>query len=965
MDNRQTDTALRDIDALFRLGVVAELSDWQLLERFAARCDAEAQIAFEAIVRRHGPMVLGVCRRALDDYHAAEDAFQATFLVLALRARAINKRESLGPWLHGVAARISRRALTLYRRRREEPIPSHGLSDTAAPDPDLGERTAVLDEELCRLPQKYRLPVVLCYLEGQTQEQAARTLGWTKGTVSGRLARAKDLLRHRLIRRGIAPSAGLLAVALAPQTVSAALPSSLLTTAVRSATAAILSGAGAGAGPVSGPAASLARGLLKAMFMGRLGKTAAQVLLLGLGAAALAAPLLGGRGPSAAPNRAGRPPAAARAAHRPEPDSRALRVDRYGDPLPWPAELRLGTTQRRHTTGVIGVGFSADGGAAVSAQQDGLVRYFDIKSGKQVRTIDLMATHATRDKSLRSFALSRDGSLLAGAGFAFDPARRLLAHNVWIWDLKQDRLLRTIEVKTLDLYCLAFSPDGTSIATGGAAGDVQIWDVATGESFSTLKLGDDSVWALVFAPDGRTVASSAQARGIRLWDLELGEATLFADTATAASAPCFSADGRLMAYARLGGEAVLYERATGQQRSIAGGAPAAFAPDGRSLALDGLEDGTIKVIDTGTGTVLWKTDLGWGLRAGGLAFSPGGETIAAERGGVLRSFEAATGRELMGVPDAHQGGVSVVRYTPDGHIVVTAGDDGTVRIWDAADARQLRVIPHGGRVRCLAVSPDGRKIATATESPGNRVFIWDLATGRPRQKWSGAGASTTVEGLDFSADGTLLLTYDREHVLKVRELATGRERPAVQPRFSLPRDNVFDSVIAHCSFGAGNKLLALGTMLTAHVTELATGEERFAAPSQALAFAPNGRTLAVATPGEPEQIKLADGRSRFLGNVASGIDLVDTGSGKRRRLAIPSDFVHSIAFSPDGKVLAVDQGWHGLKVRLYRIEDGDEVQEIVGPAKITHPGGLAFAPDGRSLAAGLDDTTVLIWNLRK
>ena len=151
---------------------------------------------------------MGVCRRLLGNHHDAEDAFQATFIVLALRAGAVRKGQSLGPWLHGVAARICQRARLVSRRRQEEPIPAGGLIDPGGRDPALADLNRVLDEELRRLPDKYRLPVVLCYLEGRSQEEAARELGWTKGTVSGRLARAKEVLQHRLIRRGLAPAGG-------------------------------------------------------------------------------------------------------------------------------------------------------------------------------------------------------------------------------------------------------------------------------------------------------------------------------------------------------------------------------------------------------------------------------------------------------------------------------------------------------------------------------------------------------------------------------------------------------------------------------------------------------------------------------------------------------------------------------------------------------------------------------------
>ncbi len=175
MADRRAETPLRDIDALFRLGTISGLSDGQLLERFTEPTDSNGEIAFEAVVRRHGPMVLGVCLRALGDYHAAEDAFQATFMVLALKTGSIRKKDSLGPWLHGVAVRISQRARVRRRRTRAEPILDTGVA--AAPgdfDAESFEIGPVLDEELSRLPDKYRRPIVLCYLEGQSQDEAAR-----------------------------------------------------------------------------------------------------------------------------------------------------------------------------------------------------------------------------------------------------------------------------------------------------------------------------------------------------------------------------------------------------------------------------------------------------------------------------------------------------------------------------------------------------------------------------------------------------------------------------------------------------------------------------------------------------------------------------------------------------------------------------------------------------------------------
>jgi RNA polymerase sigma factor (sigma-70 family) len=193
-----------DLDRVFRGEAVTGLSEWQLLERYL---EARDELAFEVLVQRLGPMVLGVCRRALANPIDVDDAFQATFLVLVRRARHLGPRDAIGPWLHGVASRVAMRArCAAARRRRLEPtiVELTGIVDERRPDDrEIGE---VIDHELSRLPAKYRHPIILCYLEGQTHEEAARQLNWPVGTVKGRLARARSLLQSRLIRRGLAPS---------------------------------------------------------------------------------------------------------------------------------------------------------------------------------------------------------------------------------------------------------------------------------------------------------------------------------------------------------------------------------------------------------------------------------------------------------------------------------------------------------------------------------------------------------------------------------------------------------------------------------------------------------------------------------------------------------------------------------------------------------------------------------------
>jgi RNA polymerase sigma factor (sigma-70 family) len=206
----------RNLEWLFRLGTVGGMTDRQLLDQFVSGDDEAATLAFEAIVERHGPMILRVCRMVLRDSHAAEDAFQAVFLVLARKAQTLSSGELLGNWLHGVAFRSARKAKVMAARRQIRERQAASWRPIAAVEP-LRDRMEddleqVLHEEIERLPRPYRAAVVACYLEGLSQAQAARQFRVTESTLRGRLARARKLLGQRLTRRGISPSMGLVAL---------------------------------------------------------------------------------------------------------------------------------------------------------------------------------------------------------------------------------------------------------------------------------------------------------------------------------------------------------------------------------------------------------------------------------------------------------------------------------------------------------------------------------------------------------------------------------------------------------------------------------------------------------------------------------------------------------------------------------------------------------------------------------
>lgn len=217
---------LQHMRKLVAAQTAAKRPDRELLGRFTLHRD---EAAFAALVERHGPMVLAVCRRVLKQAQDAEDACQATFLVLARKAASIRKRESLASWLHGVAYRIAGKLKKTIARRR---YATESLT-IDVPRPDTTVETSwrevqlVLDEELQQLPDKYRAPLVLCYLQGKTRDEAASQLGWTEGTLRGRLERGPERLRTRLTRRGLSLSGALLTTMLPQGTGAAPLPATL------------------------------------------------------------------------------------------------------------------------------------------------------------------------------------------------------------------------------------------------------------------------------------------------------------------------------------------------------------------------------------------------------------------------------------------------------------------------------------------------------------------------------------------------------------------------------------------------------------------------------------------------------------------------------------------------------------------------------------------------------------------
>ncbi len=273
----QTEAVMKPQPKLANRSDVAALSDGELLARFTADRDELAEAAFVTLVRRHGPLVLRVCWQMVGDRHSAEDAFQATFLILARKAASIHQPELLGHWLHGVALRTAREArMRDHRRRRRETTRVDGIAEEPIGDDGRPELTLVrreeleaLHDEVARLPERYRVPIVLCDLEGLTYQQAAHRLHCPVGTLGVRLKRARERLRLRLIERGVAPTTGLIGAMVGPESASASMSSVLVDSTVRAAMEFTLNKATTG-GLASAAVVALTERVLRTMALTRL-----------------------------------------------------------------------------------------------------------------------------------------------------------------------------------------------------------------------------------------------------------------------------------------------------------------------------------------------------------------------------------------------------------------------------------------------------------------------------------------------------------------------------------------------------------------------------------------------------------------------------------------------------------------------------------------------------------------------
>jgi RNA polymerase sigma factor (sigma-70 family) len=920
---------------------VSTSSDEQLLAEFLARRSDEA---FSALIGRHGPMVLNVCRRILHDAHAAEDVFQATFLVLANRAGAIRKRSSLAGFLHGVAYRLAVRA---RRRSKIQSLPDAVCDEAVGPAEDLAwkEMLGILDHELGRLSDRYRAPLVLCYLEGRTQDEAARQLGWSINTLRRRLQQGRRLLEARLRGRGITLSAALAGL-LAGGAVAVPEP-------LRAATL-----TGVGAQVASTSALCEARNGIS-LLLSPLGKKIGALVVVAI----LGAGVCFGywtMQADEAPTTIAPPPKV--------PEAGTGRGDR-SDPLPAQGVVRLGTPQYRHGSRIESFAVSADGRlAAVASGWDSFspARVFDLTDGRC-----LYSQPSGRVASIEAVGLSPDGKILAIKD----------DKDIHLRDATTGKEIRKIRYLPKDgggrsiTEWLTFSPDGKQIAATLIGDATCLIDIGTGEVTRTFASGG-AASACVFSPDGKWLATGGydledKVYFVRLWEVATGKeqrripAARFPTGNGLKRALAFSPDGSMLAGGGWGDARLrLWEVATGKELKVFPKiaediVSVAFAPDGKTVAA---ASDKVYLYDPATG----KERLRIERRAQRLAFNKDGSVLIGAVSGAIYRWDAASGR-LLTPSVAQDSGVAQMLVSADRRSVFTIDQEGDLYVWDAAGGKPPRRIV-GGIERGVVASPDGRFLAWAVPDEsvrivprpvrsagiGSRVRLYDVAGQRVIDRFPAFKEDATVAA--FLPDGNTLLTLGGGvATVRLWDVASGKEIRSfpVSPRLDA---NLSDSArwaylrwtTRRAALAPDGKTLAIG---------LDWGE-RFRAGKRRVPVLLWDVTTGKAGHGlnEPRKgLHVAD-------EPGTGTTDLSWAAFNRRMKSIDGR-----AFSPDGRLL-VD--WAENPYRRSLIDHIHVWDVATGRAIATLDGGVrpgtanaAFAPDGRTLATASADGTIRLWEV--
>lgn len=548
----------------------------------------------------------------------------------------------------------------------------------------------------------------------------------------------------------------------------------------------------------------------------------------------------------------------------------------------------------------------------------------------------------------QAIAFSPDGSILASGGYLPNPVIRL-------WDTVTGKLRNTIDVSE-GVLTLAFSPDGTILASSGEWPDypIRLWDVATRQLRDTRFDNTGSPYALSFSPDGETLVSGGRDNTVRFWNVQTG---------------------------------VLKRFLEGHRDDVNS---VVFSPDGETLA-SGSDDGTVRLWNVRTGgtvaTLKGNTKFPEGIRA--LAFSPNGTTLASATTDEIWLWDVHT-KQTTRILEGHTWRVSALAFSPDGETLASAGWDWTLRLWDTATGKLRKTFrEHTNSVNTVSFSPDGKTLASAS---WGLIRLWNRH-GVPLRLWyarTGDHLENFIYHIDyvwtvvFSPDGRYLASSGNDSRLRLWEAHTGNHIFTLRGGGDAVAFSPDGKLIAS-EYGGDNIMSTIG-LWDVHTGELRQVLKRHYAPLTCLAFSPDGKTLVSAsrdaeivlwdirtlqrrlsiTTQHTETVYSVafspDGETLVSGSFDQTLRLWDPHTGKRKAMLQYPYEVTSVSFSPDGGTLAVAWGEWTNQIQLLDTETLQPIETLVGHAEAITD--LAFSPDGGTLVSGSCDGTILLWEMQ-
>jgi WD40 repeat protein len=672
-------------------------------------------------------------------------------------------------------------------------------------------------------------------------------------------------------------------------------------------------------------------------------------------------------------------------------DKAGAAKDRYGDLLPEGTVARLGSIRfRGGDQPVYAMRFSPDGQALLTVSQDFLLRLWETKTGRLLHQVLPGAGSASSSVGI---AFSPDGKQIALSGMeraggdkpGYDPVRLVV-------DAATGKEVSRLPVRSRDSdLALGFTPDGKSLISLGYSGVFRIEEITSGVELLHREFPRDGTGSLVPSPNGKVVAiwTGANTRKLYLWDWQ------GADEPREVKVPrqrvghlVFSPDGKAV-FACGDFEPFVYEWdvATGdlkteiELRDDITPAGLAFTPDGQTIAVSDSGNqrgknfsGGVLLLERGTGKLVRELPTP-GVQATHVVFSPDGRWLAAVGGVGVHVWDWRIGEEVAAGSAGHRGAINQIATAP-GNLIATASDDHTVRIWDAATGIDRLRLLHRNWVRAIAVSPDGRFLASS--SLDNSVRLWDITSGKEVYKLPGHGLLGGHRAVGFAPDGRRFLSYGDDLYLRIWDVRTGKaltENPVRPPGVAEAGDVAPAGperrmmMLGPAAFTPNGQHLVATVGASFQIIETATGrvEKSVEYPGGhviSLAVAPDGRTFATSGWGRPIRRNLPDGQVQSTTPNHHPVCLFEVATGRLvREMEMPTDVAGPVAFSADGKLLAIGFGRGRGEVSLMDLATWETVAVLTDFGSKPHV--MTFSADGESLITGLNDGTALVWDLAR